>query len=477
MTARYNGITFFEAPAVATSGFALFGFEDAFPTSVSFSPDYQWGLFDNVVVEEAQSPTMNVTQTRNFVTVTSDAPSIGEFTVENRLATDLTITAVNFTGANAADFVLTTQLPLVVPAGDLRPLEVSFDPAAPNGVKGASMEIVSNNPQTPTFTFSPLQARRSIAPAFQAHYRMDESSGTILGDASPEGTNGVLQVRDPLLFSQPPLAADGGTSMCFTPANTSLTGNYATSPIVHFPTATLSAWIKPEASGPVRTIFNRDPDFAAGDKIYGLHVTDTGALRLRIRSTAIIETGDGAILDSQTYHVAVTHLDNDGFGNETAARTRLYINGAMVGEKLAAETTGFDDYPFGAPSPGLHIGSRTAAGAGFSGCIDDVQLYAIELPDWQIAALFANPGKSLSELPEYRLEISRITFTPQTRTVVLEWPSHANRFYKVSFSRDLATWTELAANHPSQGAVTTFTEAGIAPAETARYYQVSTDNP
>jgi len=52
----FNGVKFFEKASTATTGFAVVGYEDPFTGSGSFSPDWQWGLFDNVVVASVPEP-------------------------------------------------------------------------------------------------------------------------------------------------------------------------------------------------------------------------------------------------------------------------------------------------------------------------------------------------------------------------------------------------------------------------------------
>ncbi len=50
----YNGVEFFSEMSSSTDGFAMLGYEDPF-SSVSSSPDFQWGLFDNFVVTPTPS--------------------------------------------------------------------------------------------------------------------------------------------------------------------------------------------------------------------------------------------------------------------------------------------------------------------------------------------------------------------------------------------------------------------------------------
>ncbi len=56
VSVSFNGVKFFEQASTGTTGFAVVGYEDPFTGSASFSPDWQWGLFDNVVVASVPEP-------------------------------------------------------------------------------------------------------------------------------------------------------------------------------------------------------------------------------------------------------------------------------------------------------------------------------------------------------------------------------------------------------------------------------------
>lgn len=82
------------------------------------------------------------------------------------------------------------------------------------------------------------------------------------------------------------------------------------------------------------------------------------------------------------------NLEEDGFGNDTATRSRIYVNGLRVAEKAG------DDYP---PSPvvsNLHVASRTIAGHGFAGEMDDFQVYGAELTREQVWEIYKRAGRS-----------------------------------------------------------------------------------
>lgn len=456
------------------AGGAMVGYEDTF-TSASFAPDEQWMLVDNMVVEDISPPTLVVTPSivKPLKTFTG-TPVTAEYTIQNtRLAGDLTITAVNFTGTGAADFALMTPMPLVVGPNASQPLEIVFNPAAPNGIKTATMTFVSNDPQAPSHTMT-LRARRSVGSFLQAHYKLDETSGTALTDSTGNGVNAALTVRDPVLFGQPTLlgGTDTGTALGFTPAQSSVTGNYFTTPVVHTPSFSLSLWIKPAATTWQRTLFQRDYDsLAPYDKIYGLHLASDGSLLWRVRAGAVIPAvGDPAlplIPDGELHHVVLTHSDEDGFGNETATRTRLYLDGVRIAEKTGADAKGFDDYPLNPVVANMHVASRTIAGFGYSGDMDDVQIYGAELTREQVWHLFKAAGTTAP--PVWSVQ----DVVKDGNGITLTCPTAAGGVYKLFRSGDLQIWTQVGDPVTATAAGLTTLFADPAPPAGRQYYRVT----
>lgn len=462
---------FFENVAGSVAGGVMVGYEDSF-SSNSFDPDNQWLLLDNLVVEDLTPPTMVVNSSSSVVTFTG-APTIGTFTVSNaQIAGDLTISALNFTGTHAADFSAATPLPLVIPAGSSAPLSIQFSPAAPNGIKSASMTIVSNDPQQPNYVVGDIRARRSVGSFLMAHYKLDETEGTSAVDASGNNANAGFQIRDPLAFAKPSLlGAGGGTAIGFLPAQTGTTGNYFVSNITHVPTYSISLWMKPEAAGATRTLFERHESFAAPyEKLFGLLLAADGTLKYRVNNIDEMTYGP-AIADGETWHIVLTHFDEDGFGNATAKRSRLYVNGLKVAERL--DGNGFGDYSLSPTAPGLYVGSRTAAGFGFQGDLDDVQIYGAELTPEQVYDLYKRPGVTALQSPAFA--ISNAGFSGNPAKFGVEFPSNPTQTYSLQRSGDLLTWEfvlENAAAHPTNP---TSVLEDVLPAPGKRFYRVIRD--
>ncbi len=56
VSVKFNGVEFFKYADMPTTGFAVIGYEDPFTGSTSFSPDWQWGLFDNIRIVAIPEP-------------------------------------------------------------------------------------------------------------------------------------------------------------------------------------------------------------------------------------------------------------------------------------------------------------------------------------------------------------------------------------------------------------------------------------
>jgi Concanavalin A-like lectin/glucanases superfamily len=442
---------FFENVAGNTAGGMMIGYEDSF-SSISFDPDNQWMLLDNITVEDLTPPTMIVNPLAAITTYTGQTVPF-TYTINNtRFDADLNVSAVTFGGTHSADFSVVTPLPLVVPPGQTATLELAFHPAAPNGLKTASMTIVSDDPQTPSFVVSGLSARRSAPGFLAAHYKLNESSGTTFADSSGNNFPGGAQVREPLVFGQPSLLGEGspGTATGFLPAQTGTTGNYFTSNVTHTPSFSASLWIKPADSLTNRTIFQRDPDFdATYEELCGLILDPGGRLIYRVNAAEVLNSDAflETIVSGNTYHIVLTHSDTDGFGNTTASRSRLYINGRLIAEKAGAEAPGFDEYPANPTVSAMHIGSRTAAGFGYSGDLDDIQLYGAELTKEQVWSLYKSPGS----IAPYDWNISTtalITDPPGTRNFTVTVPASPDGSYRLFRRSALTDWTAVGDPQP-----------------------------
>lgn len=592
---RFNGVVFFdEDPGLldpdASSGVARIGYDDLFTGSTAFSPNWIFGLFDNVVVEsitgapaltvapgtafevanapglspgavfdaanggageititgatidgahgeqfsfdtplpltigsggtdslavtfsplppnglkvarlllttnDPAAPTLSLPlQARREIltiegsltspigtVITEGGTSTGEITITNQNPAAVTLSALNITGANAADFTVTPAMPLTIASGASAVMTVTFAPTGARGVRNALLEFTTSDAGSPTLGF-PVRARYSYGPPLLAHYKMDDQSGTKLAESSGNSVPAGLQVREqPFGFNQVSLLPGGaGSSVRLTPADSTTSGNFAIADVAHLPTVSYALWIKPEAKAGVRRLLQRSSVFTTAGTLHSLYLTEAGRVVFEVNRVTAVESEDGAAPDDSVTHIVVTHVDADGFGNETGGHTALYLNGALVAE--STETPGQTDYSLTTTSEGLYIGTSTGAGQGYLGSIDDLQVYSVGVTAAEAAGLFANPGLTVPELGGAPIDfrITAFAFDPLTRTSTLTWNSRPGKTYDVFTSRSLTpagegAWTLLAPNQPSTGASTTYTETSVPADQEVRFYRVIED--
>ena len=305
---------------------------------------------------------------------------------------DLVISNIFFEGDNASRFSIQNTLPLApVPSGQSVGIQMTYSPNGLNGRFTSTLVVESNDTITPTQEVSVSGAAYRTG-GLIARFPLDEPVGTSIGTfgdvvdltgndfRSRFFTNGGASIT----FARPGLLPDGGTSVRFTgnPNSYIQVGN-----LVHLPTMSISLWFRAEADG---ALFNRDPKFGNGDRFYGLDIAG-GALRWRVNGETLIETDPEAIQFGEVYHAVVTHLDEDGFGNDTATRSRLVLNGEVIGKVDAP--VGYDSYENVADFNNTRLWIATkSGGTGFGGEIDDFQVYDVELTVDEAKALFNNPG-------------------------------------------------------------------------------------
>lgn len=388
----FNGELFHEAPITEadTTGTPIFGYDDPFG-SISAEQDFQWALIDNVVVEQIVEPALAIATNAAFEVITVPAGvSTANYTLTNKRDIALNLTEANITGDDSGLFEVLTELPIAIAPGETAMLDVRFNPGATSGKRSATLELITDDPDTPA-TALPLSASRFGE--LLAHFKFDETGNPAV-DASGNGTVGTYATGriDPG-FGAPSLVGGAGSSVTFSDAHASGTGNWAIFDALHTPSVSLSIWIQPSGGEGTDVIFNRNdtPSFVDSDGVYGLALDDDGSLTFRIRNENILATDPGTIEDDTAYHVVVTHRDDDGFDNETAARTRLYINGEMVDEATGLNTVGFGDYPDDARATELYVGTRIAAGSGYAGAFDEFQAYRVELEPRQVTQLYNEP--------------------------------------------------------------------------------------
>lgn len=400
-------------------------------------------------------------------------------TIKNDNVTPVLVQAPVITGIQAAMFSVPGTFPVEVVAGESVTLPLIFTPTGTIGLKSANIEFATNDPNVPLLTLF-AASRYAFGPPLLAQYKMDDTSGTTLVDAAAASPAASLVIRQaPFEFSQPSLLPGvGGFSVRFKAAETTTTGNYAVSLAPHLPNVTYCFWISPETKTQTtrRNLLLRSSVNTVNGTLYSLYLNSLGRLVFDVGSTTAIQTEDNAISDGTTYHIALTHSDLNGFGNTTATRSRLYINGVLIGEALEP-VKGFTDYELNVASEGLHIASGTGAGAGFVGLMDDLQIYSIELSGADIAGMFSQPGKTAFNLETLDYRITNVLYDAGTGSVTLTWNSAAGAVYSVQQSTFTSGFTDVPGQTGiASGGVST-TAVFTAPAGSRRFFQIRRTSP
>jgi hypothetical protein len=399
----------------------------------------------------------------------------GVFILTNEGADPVTINGSNFTGPGASAYTTSQTFPLTIPAGLIAPIELTFTPGGSTERFEAAIELTSNDIVHPTFSLR-LFERAIAGLVFRVPF--DDPAGSSTGAFGvPAELSGnflltalIVNAGAPQpIFGRPPLAGTEGFSAFLNDAGSSgnyiLTGNN----FPHPATFTYSVWARPTAGSGEDVLFNRDGAFSNNDGIYGCSITASGAVRFRISGTEILISDDGVVPDNSAHHIVVTHLDSTGFGDFTADRTRLYLDGVMIAENT--ETFEVPEYS-GENNSRLWIGTRSAAGAGFNGDLDEFQMYNIELSAAQVQRLFNDPTTVIENVPPVPLVITNLTRVANGSAIVFTFASTPGLTYNLESSADLINWSNQQVNIASQGALTSFAASGLNPETTELFFRI-----
>ena len=434
------------------------------------------GVDDYEAVVGLDMPVFLVDSPLNFPLIGRDETTEAILTLTNEGWEEAIITDLALKGNDAPSFDVSETLPITLGAGGTRDITVSFDPKGSNEERLAVLEIVSNDVVRPT---KEIPIRGKAIDGLVLRLGFDDPDGSPLNSfAAPLDLSGngfraayVVNSSNPTL-GRPSLVGGDGFSVGFDDgggtANYVLTDN----DFPHTPTVSYSLWIRSMAGSGEDALFNRDPQFSQNDGIFGLGLLADGSLRFRIAGTGILITEPDTIEEGTIYHIVLTHLDRDGFGTGEVDRTRLYVDGELLAEET--DTLEFPLYPeVGATNTRLWIATRSAAGRGYTGDMDDFQVYNIELTPDEVRDMFDNPGTVASSTPSAPIQITDISFDSSSRNVNLTWSSRPGKNYILESSSNLSEpWLEVGAI-ASGGESTSATDEGVPDDVTERYYRVT----
>ncbi|MEM7386966.1 MAG: LamG domain-containing protein, partial [Verrucomicrobiota bacterium] len=244
-------------------------------------------------------------------------------------------------------------------------LEVSVDPEGMTGNFAAGLEVRSNDPSSPVVTFD-LSAFLPVAPNLIAHYRLDESEGSVMNDASGFGRHGFFDNNVGLLeLGQEALAT--GAAARFVDGAYAEVGPEVLPVLGDF---TFSLWVRNGETNTAASLISRGN--GQGDP-FALLASGTSLLWFSGGEQAL-SLEDVLTLDT-AHHIAVA---TEGTG------ISIYVDGVMVGSGtgLARVDREANALQFGAANGIL----------GMNGVIDEIQLYDRPLTGAEIGTLAQNPG-------------------------------------------------------------------------------------
>ena len=232
--------------------------------------------------------------------------------------------------------------------------------------------------------FTNVTADHTIAASFApdaptgelvGRWRMDEGSGTLVADDSPNGLHGTA-IGSPAWVA----GVDGPFALSFS-INTSQYVQVPDAPALDVTEAiTLAAWIRPTQVA-TASILNK-ATYNATPSVFGyeLNLSSTGVPFVRLFNNTTT-AGGGRLNATTSYptngttwmHVAATY---------DRTTLKIYVNGVLNATLVSTTAIPVNNLPFviGGPSDG-------AAARVFPGAIDDARLYNRALTDAEIAAL------------------------------------------------------------------------------------------
>ena len=318
---------------------------------------------------------------------------------------DLTIESVTPTGPES-EFYTVVSFPQTLASAEEGTIVVEFDSQGATGVFEAALEIVSNDGGEASILID-VSSRVDNANGLVAHYKMDESEGTTMLDSSGQRYHGTYGASGTGSFALGAAGLATGNAVMFSDGGSPSEGGGgfgqldADASIPSLQNLTVSMWVQPDAADQGASMLLAKGKIAGEPFALATNqVGDTNPLLWFVQESTVIQS-DPVLTVGEPHHVVITHLDENGL-ELGSTRTRIYLDGQLINE--LEDGDGYEDV---APSV-IQIGALNG-GFGFTGVIDDVQIYSRDLAEDEVRFLFNNPGEPVAPPPVTVTEFFPIT--------------------------------------------------------------------
>ncbi len=344
---------------------------------------YQLGLSLSSLAGAAEDPNLIAPRQEALGQVPA-SPSRREASVviQNRgSASTLAISSIEITGPQSDHFQLAEDLPAAVQPGESEAIGFVFDSKDRTGKFVANLEITSNDPGDPVITVE-LSASIINLQGPLAHYRFDENAGEETArDGSGFDRDGQFQAGAGDLTLAGAEIASGQSLHVSGGAQVRIDGSVFEEV---FRTFSVSLWFQADAvAEDLRTLFGKggsSPSFAIlsqGSQLIWIEGDDP---------SPILATEPGAFDAGQPHHLVAVSDQREG-----SNRIALYLDGQLLVEQRdPVRVLDESDSSF-------YVGAFNFA-LGFSGLLDDVQIYDRALTSEHVRLLQENPGLNIGDL-------------------------------------------------------------------------------
>ena len=345
-------------------------------------------------------------------------------------AEPLTIGDVKIEGEDAAHYTF-SQPPASLLPGESASVDIAFDPQNREGVFLAELVVNSNDEGTPEIRVD-LSATVEVSSGLLVHYPFDDTDGETIAkdtsgnrrDATYVSTGGAtVSLNQPALASGTAVRlsnngqGEGASAYIEIP-------NSARLPSLESMTASL--WFSQDAGATNVTILSK-----------GLEPADPFAVAMDQGSFAWGAAGESVF---QTEIVVTANSPHHWVLRYQSGEVTMFLDGSMIGEPMAGPE--FNDQ---SPTT-LLIGALSGGVLGFTGVLDDFQLYSRALAEDEIQFLNENPGQAIGNDPpvDDQPSTTRIeTAEDGTQRLTILGPEGRNYTLEVSDTLRADSWIVL----------------------------------